>query len=150
MEHPDPLQILIVEDEALLAMELESLIEEAGHKVAGWAPGVDEAHALVDRQPIDLAFIDVQLRDGGSGIDVARHLGQFPSVNYVFLTANPKRLPNDLVGACGVISKPYSINGLLTCLEYLEQGIRRPPPRITQPESFTLAPRLSIEWAARA
>ncbi|MGC4025372.1 MAG: hypothetical protein QM744_09595 [Mesorhizobium sp.] len=45
-----------------------------------------------------------------------------------------------------MISKPYSINGLLTCLEYLEQGIRRPPPAVAQPESFTLAPRLSSAW----
>lgn len=146
MDSPKPLQILIVEDEALLAMELESLIEEAGHSVAGWAPGVREAEALIDREHIDLAFIDVQLRDGGSGLEVARHLEHFPSINYVFLTANPKRLPKDLAGACGVISKPYSINGLLTCLEYLEQGIRRPPPVVAQPESFTLAPRLAGDW----
>lgn len=141
-----PMKILIVEDEALLALELESLIEEAGHNVAGWAPGVNEAMGIIESTPIDLAFIDVQLRDGGSGIDVARHLGRFPSICYVFLTANPKRLPEDLAGACGVIAKPYSINGLLTCLQYLEQGIRRPPPAVAQPESFTLAPRLSTVW----
>ena len=33
----EPLKVLIVEDEALLAMELESLVEEAGHSVVGWA-----------------------------------------------------------------------------------------------------------------
>jgi len=144
------MRILIVEDEALLALELESLIEDAGHFVAGWAPGVEEAQDMIASTPIDLAFLDVQLRDGGSGIDVARHLLQFPSIHYVFLTANPRRLPEDLAGACGVIAKPYSINGLLTCLEYLEQGIRRPPPVVARPKSFTLAPRLSSVWATPA
>ena len=52
-----PLNVLIVEDEALLAMELESLIEEAGHRVVGWAMSSDEAKAMVDTERADIAIM---------------------------------------------------------------------------------------------
>ena len=52
-----PLRVLIVEDEALLAMELEALVEEAGHEVVGWAVSSREALALLDTTAADLAFV---------------------------------------------------------------------------------------------
>ena len=51
----EPLKVLIVEDEALLAMELESLIEEAGHSVVGWATSSDEARSMVDSTDADIS-----------------------------------------------------------------------------------------------
>ncbi|TIU19091.1 MAG: response regulator, partial [Mesorhizobium sp.] len=43
----EPLKVLIVEDEALLAMELESLVQDAGHSVVGWATSLAEAREVV-------------------------------------------------------------------------------------------------------
>ena len=67
----EPLKVLIVEDEALLAMELESLVEEAGHSVVGWATSSAEAKAMVDSTEADIAFVDIHLTDGPTGVEVA-------------------------------------------------------------------------------
>jgi CheY-like chemotaxis protein len=142
------LKILIVEDEALLALELESLIEDCGHEVAGWAPSVSDALDIIEEEAeIDLVFLDIQLQDGGSGFDVADYLKRNSRIAFVFLTANPRRIPKDFAGACGVISKPYSITGLLDCIGYLEEGIRRPPPSLALPTSFRLSPEFATAWS---
>ena len=143
-----PLRVLIVEDEALLAMELEALVEEAGHEVVGWAVSSREALALLDTTAADLAFVDVHLADGPTGIEVAERMGAERGLTVVFLTANPKRLPENLAGAAGVIAKPYSLTGLVTALRYLHEGVRRPPPRLPRPTGFALGPAYELRWEA--
>jgi len=143
----EPLRVLIVEDEALLAMELEYLIEDAGHRVAGWATSSAEARELVDDVEADIAFVDVHLLDGATGVDVATYIAETRRSMVVFLTANPKRLPDNLAGAVGVIAKPYTLNGLMAALQYLQEGVRRPPPVSALPVGFTLSPRFADEWS---
>ena len=140
------LRVLIVEDEALLAMELESLIEDAGHEVVGWATSSAEARDLIEYAEADLAFVDVHLADGPTGIDVATYFGTVKPTLVVFLTANPKRIPQDFAGACGVIAKPYTVAGLASCLRYLQEGIRRPPPQSGRPTGFDLSPSFRTAW----
>ena len=142
-----PLKVLIVEDEALLAMELEGLIEEAGHAVVGWATSSSEARALVDTTDADLAFLDVNLTDGPTGVDVAEYIRASGASTVVFLTANPKRLPEHFAGAVGVIAKPFTMTGLMGALRYLHEGVRRPPPVSTRPVGFTLSPSFALSWA---
>jgi CheY-like chemotaxis protein len=143
----EPLNILIVEDEALLAMELESLIEEAGHSVVGWAMSSSEAKAMVDTSKADIAFVDIHLSDGPTGLDVAEHIRRSGQPMVVFMTANTKRIPENFAGAVGVISKPYTMNGLMSALRYLQEGVRRPPPVSALPAGFTLAPDFAAVWA---
>lgn len=146
----EPLKVLIVEDEALLAMELECLIEDAGHHVVGWAMSSDEAKALVDTGQADIAFVDVHLADGPTGVDVAEHIRQSGRPMVVFMTANPKRIPDNFAGAIGVISKPYTMNGLMSALRYLQEGVRRPPPASALPAGFALSPAFASAWAPSA
>lgn len=141
-----PLNVLIVEDEALLAMELESLVEDAGHKVVGWATSSKEARAMVDTVDADLAFVDIHLTDGPTGVDVAEYIARTKNSMVVFITANPKRVPENFAGAVGVIGKPYTMNGLLAALQYLQEGVRRPPPISTLPVGFTLSPAYKTTW----
>lgn len=145
----EPLNILIVEDEALLAMELESLIEDSGHRVAGWATSSREANELLETVHADLAFVDIHLADGPTGVEVAEHVRSNGAM-VVFMTANPKRIPEDYSGAVGVIAKPYTMSGLLAALHYLEEGVRRPPPAATRPVGFTLSPDYTRTWLATA
>lgn len=142
----EPMKILIVEDEALLAMELEALIEEAGHKVVGWATSSEEAKALVDKTDAEIAFVDIHLTDGPTGVDVAQYIHDHKRPMVVFMTANAKRIPETFVGAVGVISKPYTTSGLVSALGYLEEGVRRPPPRSKLPSGFTLSPAFRSAW----
>lgn len=144
----EPLRVLIIEDEALLAMELEALVEDAGHSVVGWATNSSEARELVATTEADIAFVDVHLTDGPTGVDVARHIAEHKASIVVFMTANPKRIPEEFEGAAGVIAKPYTMNGLTAALRYLQEGVRRPPPASLRPAGFTLFPAYSVAWAA--
>ena len=120
--HP---RILIVEDEILIALELESLLQDAGHEVVGIAASSQEAAALGLQLRPDLAFVDVHLADGPTGVDVARRLAD-QGVAVLFMTANAKRIPEDYAGAKGVISKPYTERGVRQALAYVlaEDGAR--------------------------
>ncbi len=142
----EPLKVLIVEDEALLAMELESLVEDAGHSVVGWATSSEEARKLIDSTDADVAFVDVHLMDGPSGVEVAQYAAEKKRSMVVFMTANPKRIPENFAGAIGVIAKPYTMNGLMAALRYLQEGVRRPPPSSTRPVGFTLSPEYELAW----
>ena len=146
----EPLKVLIVEDEALLAMELESLVEEAGHSVVGWATSSTEAKAMLDSTEADIAFVDIHLSDGPTGVEVAEHIGEKKNSMVVFMTANPKRIPDHFAGAIGVIAKPYTMNGLMSALRYLQEGVRRPPPKSVLPAGFTLSPAFETVWAPAA
>lgn len=142
----EPLKVLIVEDEALLAMELESLVEDSGHSVVGWATSSSQARALIDTTDADIAFVDVHLTDGPTGVDVAQYAAEKRKSMVVFMTANPKRIPENFAGAIGVIAKPYTMNGLTAALRYLQEGVRRPPPVSARPVGFTLSPDFALTW----
>ena len=146
MNYP-PLSILVIEDEALVAMELEAIIEDAGHVLAGWAMSFEEANALVmtmARLP-DLAFVDLNLGEGPSGIEVAEQL-RLHDVEVVFMTANAKRLADDMHGAIGIMAKPYSSGTVLAALDYLHDGVRAPPPTNDLPAGLRLSPRYERAW----
>ena len=71
-----------------------------------------------------------------------------PSVRtVVFMTANPKRIPDHFAGAVGVIAKPYTMAGLMAALRYIHEGVRRPPPVSERPVGFTLSPEYKSNWA---
>jgi len=145
----EPLKVIIVEDEALLAMELESLIEDSGNVVVGWATDFAEAKALVDGNEADLAFVDLNLADGPTGVKVAEYIRDSGNSLAVFMTANPRSLPENYAGAIGVISKPYTMGGLTAALTYLKEGVREPPPASSLPVGFVLSPFFASQWAAR-
>lgn len=145
----EPLKVIIVEDEALLAMELESLVEDSGNVVVGWATSFDEAKALIDANTADLAFVDLNLADGPTGVKVAEYIRDSGRSLAVFMTANPRSLPENYAGAIGVIAKPYTMNGLMAALNYLKEGVREPPPASSLPVGFVLSPDYAAQWSAR-
>lgn len=145
----EPLKVIIVEDEALLAMELESLVEDSGNVVVGWATSFDEAKALIDANTADLAFVDLNLADGPTGVKVAEYIRDSGRSLAVFMTANPRSLPENYAGAIGVIAKPYTMSGLMAALTYLKEGVREPPPASSLPVGFVLSPDYAAQWSTR-
>ncbi|WP_114946013.1 response regulator [Microvirga calopogonii] len=127
MSSEKPLRILIVEDEILIALELESLLQDLGHEVVGMAASSAEALSLGQTLRPDLAFVDVHLADGPTGVDVARSLSVNHRVTVLFMTANAKRIPEDFAGAWGVIAKPYTERGVREALNYVMAGQLREP-----------------------
>ena len=140
------LDVLIVEDEMLLAIELEHLVQEVGCRPLGCAMSSDEAVALAQQLHPDLALVDVHLSDGPTGIEVARKISSDCGGVALFMTANVKRLPDDFAGACGVIGKPYSEHGVRLALSYLTYCLTEGHVPGPVPVGLTLAPAYAELW----
>lgn len=114
-----PLRILIVEDEALLALQVECLVLDCGHEPVGHAMDSEEAVRLARATAPDLALVDVNLRDGPTGTVLMRALTGELGVAGLFLTANRRLLPPDFAGALGAMPKPFSEVGFEQALRYV-------------------------------
>jgi len=140
------MKVMIVEDEALLALELESEVEMAGHKVVGQASTSIEAMEIAQVEKPDFAFVDITLVDGTTGIDVGRFLSS-RNIPFVFLSGNIKRLPQDFAGAIGAIEKPYTMNGLQNALSFIQEFVAGDAGALPPP-SMILASDWRPSWAS--
>lgn len=127
-----PARILIVEDEIFVAMELESILEELGHEPIGIVPDLETADRFFEER-IDLALVDLNLRDGLTGPQIGARLGA-KGVTVVFITANPRQLEGRIAGAIGVITKPTDADTVKASVDYA-LGVREgrqvePPPAL--------------------
>jgi len=82
------MRVLIVEDEALIAMHLEMIVTEIGHEVCAAAASAEEAIAEVAAHHPDVVLMDVQLANGSCGIDAAREIYRRHGIPCIFLSAN--------------------------------------------------------------
>ena len=127
-----PARILIVEDEMLVAFELESILEDLGHEPAGIVPDLETAESYFE-ESLDLALVDLNLRDGLTGPQIGARLGA-KGVTVVFITANPGLLDRGVAGAIGVITKPTDEPTVRAAVDYA-LGVREgrsvsPPPAL--------------------
>lgn len=141
-----PLRVLIVEDEALIAMELEWIVEHAGHVVIGQAADSAAAVGLATERKPDLALVDIHLLDGATGVDAARRIAGEVGALVVFTTANPKRIPDDYGLACGVIGKPYSECAMTAAIHYIAGCLRDGEARGEAPRGLEISPGLRTRW----
>ncbi|WP_375402917.1 response regulator [uncultured Sphingomonas sp.] len=85
-------RVLIIEDEPMIAMDIETIVRDLGHEVTGVAVTRDEAVALaLDDRP-GLVLADIQLADDSSGIDAVKDILVDLQVPVIFITAFPERL----------------------------------------------------------
>jgi DNA-directed RNA polymerase specialized sigma24 family protein len=101
--------VLIIEDEALIALDLEALVENLGHRVIGIARTRTEAITIArTKQPPGLILADIQLADGSSGLDAVNDLLNTFEVPVIFITAYPERfLTGERPEPAFLVSKPY-------------------------------------------
>lgn len=84
--------ILIIEDEPLIALDLEQLVSDIGHRVTEVARTHSEAVSAVGRHKPGLVLADIQLADGSSGLDAVNEILGAIDVPVIFITAYPERL----------------------------------------------------------
>jgi DNA-directed RNA polymerase specialized sigma24 family protein len=100
--------VLIIEDEALIALDLEALVENLGHKVIGVARTRTEAVTIARTKPPGLILADIHLADGSSGLDAVDDLLNTFEVPVIFITAYPERfLTGERPEPAFLVSKPY-------------------------------------------
>ena len=132
---------MVVEDEGVLALQLERLLEREGHRVVGIAPYAGLANALAQEHQPDLALVDLNLENGPTGLETAHALIHEYNVPVVFVTGSPEEIPEGLAGALGVISKPFTPEVFLNAFRYviaLLDGIGGPgglPPNLRLPRN---------------
>jgi CheY-like chemotaxis protein/DNA-directed RNA polymerase specialized sigma24 family protein len=85
-------RVLIIEDEPIIAMDLENLVTELGHKVVGVAATKDEAVAKAHSERPGLVLADINLGEGGSGIDAVSEILSAFDIPVIFITAYPEKL----------------------------------------------------------
>ncbi len=101
--------ILIIEDEPLIAMDLEEIVTSLGHNLVGVARTRDEAVSIVARRKPQLVLSDIQLADGSSGIDAVNDILRDQDVPVIFITAFPERLLTGMKAEpTFLITKPFS------------------------------------------
>jgi CheY-like chemotaxis protein len=100
---------LIVEDEIFVALDLERILTDAGYGVAGIA--ADRESAIAAAPGCSFAFVDINLRDGPTGPEIAKRMAADYGVKVVFVTANPAQIGD--AECLGYIRKPFSDAAIL-------------------------------------
>ena len=84
--------VLIIEDEPLIALDLENVVTSIGHKVQAIARTRNEAVAAFKAKRPGLVLADIQLADGSSGLDAVNDIMKLAEVAVIFITAFPEQL----------------------------------------------------------
>ncbi|MBJ3785215.1 response regulator [Devosia sediminis] len=127
-------RILIVEDEYIVAAEIEDVVADMGYIPLGIAG--DQRSALALASQTDIALVDLNLRDGPTGIGIGKILAQTHGATVVFITANPSQLGEGVPGTVGVLPKPATERDIREAIEFAVA--RRVAAEATPPRRMTL------------
>jgi DNA-directed RNA polymerase specialized sigma24 family protein len=127
--------VLIIEDETFIALDLEALIKELGHRVIGVARTHAEAIKLAQKTAPGLILADIQLADGSSGMDGVHELLRSFEVPVIFIAAYPERLLNgERPEPTFLISKPFqpaTISAIASQALFFERNARQREHRLS-------------------
>ena len=105
--------VLIIEDEPVIALDIESMVQELGHDVIGVARTERQAISEVRRRRPGLVLADIQLADGSSGLDAVNTILKEIEVPVIFVTAYPERLlTGNKPEPAFLITKPFQPEAL--------------------------------------
>ncbi|HEY5226574.1 MAG TPA: response regulator [Methylovirgula sp.] len=105
--------VLIIEDEPLIAIDIQMLVEELGHRVVHVARTHQEAVAAAESTRPGLILADIQLADGSSGLEAVNQILSGLSVPVIFITAYPERfLTGTPPEPAFLITKPFGVDSL--------------------------------------
>jgi DNA-directed RNA polymerase specialized sigma24 family protein len=125
--------VLIIEDEMLIALDLEQLVENLGHRTIGIARTRAEAVALAKAHRPGLILADIQLADGSSGLEAVNDLLNSFEVPVIFITAHPERfLTGERPEPAFLIAKPYqqsTVSALVSQALFFERNAVQPKRR---------------------
>jgi len=124
--------IVIVEDEFLVALQLEDILLELDYHVLGTFP--DKAAADTLTCSADVALVDLNLRDGPTGPEIARTLSRRFGTRIIYVTANSGQIGVPAETALGVVHKPFSRETIEAAVAYaLDDTLTVPRPAELQP-----------------
>ena len=114
------INILIVEDNVIIADDLQFTIENLGHKVVGNVISYHDATIILKNSNVDLVFIDINLSSKETGIDLANLINESFHVPFIFLTSNSDSGTIELASKtkpAGYLVKPFHQDNLKAAIE---------------------------------
>ena len=123
--------VLIIEDEPIIAMDLESIVGSLGHRVIDIATTYDRAVKAAAKERPGLILADIQLADGSSGLDAVNDILRGFEIPVIFITAFPERLlTGERPEPVFLLTKPFSNSALIGIISqalYFDEKSRRTP-----------------------
>jgi len=135
----DKRKILIVEDEPIIASDIEMTLEDLGYEVTGIADSAEEALEFLANELPDLVLLDIQLEGDTDGIMLAEDIKKMYQIPFVFLTSNADNLTINRVKRtepAGFIVKPFSDRDLQSNIEIALFSNKEEEPKPTQNEFY--------------
>lgn len=150
----NPVKILIVEDETLIAASISVELDELGYEVAGVCTRGRQAIAFCEETPPDIVLLDIQLKGDMDGIAVGHHIKDHHQLPVVYLTANTDQATFDRAKDTlpyAFISKPHKKVDLQRALELVvsrlaveEHAKEQDAPDLPEPNSYFLTDRIFV------
>jgi two-component system, response regulator PdtaR len=119
-DQDEPISILIVEDDFLAALEIESVLKEAGYQIAGIAAHADEAVRIAKSATPTLVIMDIRLAGNSDGVDAALDILRETGIRSIFATAHHDAHTRSRAQAAtplGWLPKPYAPHALLALVQ---------------------------------
>ena len=118
MEHP--IKILIVEDNVIIADDMQSMLEEIGYEVVDNVIVYEQAVEVLKNNHVDLVLIDIILASDKTGIDLGKHIRSQYNIPFIFVTSNSDKATVEnakTVKPDGYLVKPFEQQDLYTSIE---------------------------------
>lgn len=132
--------ILIVEDEFIIAQDLEETVTQLGYEVISNVSNYNDAIYVLGKNTINIALLDVNLNDKKDGIDIAHYINDNMKIPFVFITSNADKTTVDRAKQTnpnGYIVKPFNKDAIYTTIEMaLANFYQLPTQTKKEDESF--------------
>lgn len=115
-----PIKILIVEDNVIIADDMQSMLEEIGYEIVDNVIVYEQAVEVLKTQQVDLVLIDIILASDKTGIDLGKHIRENYDIPFIFVTSNSDRATVEnakTVKPNGYLVKPFEQQDLYTSIE---------------------------------
>ncbi|WP_373516351.1 response regulator [Pricia sp.] len=115
-----PIKILIVEDNVIIADDMQSMLEEIGYEIVDNVIVYEQAEEVLKNQHVDLVLIDIILASDKTGIDLGKHIRENYDIPFIFVTSNSDRATVEnakSVKPNGYLVKPFEQQDLYTSIE---------------------------------
>ena len=115
-----PIRILIVEDNVIIADDMQSMLEEIGYEIVDNVIVYEQAEEVLKTQQVDLVLIDIILASDKTGIDLGKHIREHYDIPFIFVTSNSDRATVEnakTVKPNGYLVKPFEQQDLYTSIE---------------------------------
>jgi DNA-binding response OmpR family regulator len=134
------MRVLIVEDEFLIALEVEEAVLDAGHEVVACVATVRQAMDTVAGEDVDLALLNIRLGDGKrAGLGLARTLAERHGIRTIFVSGQAADARSHAHVALGYLGKPFTREDIIAALDAAELMLRGEKPTVTDiPRSLEL------------